>query len=283
MVNKQHGDDEVNLKDLLRLLVGYWKLIFLVTIISTSLAATYAFLATPVYQAEALLAPVVKDKNTRLSALAGQFSGLASLAGVNVGGSGGSVAEAIAILKSRDLTYKLIKDENLLPILFEKKWDAKKNEWIGNGKSPSLWKAYIKFNSLRKISQNKKTGLIKLTINWKDPALAAKWVSGLIASVNKKLRLDAIRSSEKSIKYLYDELKKTSVIKVKDSIYSLIEAQTKNMMLAKTRNEYAFRTLDAAVVPEQRIKPRRGLIVVFGFMLGGILGLLFVFFRRIFS
>ena len=273
-------DDEINLLDLWRMLAEQKKLIFILTAITTSVALAYALLATPIYRAEALLAPVAKEKGGRLSALAGQFGGLASLAGINLGGGGGSVQVAIATLKSRELTYKLIEDENLMPILFENKWNKDIKQWKNKKKPPTIWRAYKKFNLIRAISQDKKTRLIKLSIDWKDPVLAADWAGKLVARVNNKLRQEAIIDTEKSIVFLKNELKKTSNIEVKQSIYSLIEGQTKNKMLANTKQDYAFRVIDKAVVPERKIKPKRALIVVVGFILGMMLGVFAVFVRR---
>lgn len=273
--------DEISLPDLWKILLKQKKLISILTAITTLVALSYALLATPVYRAEALLAPVMKEKGGRLSALAGQFGGLASLAGIDLGGGGGSVEEAIATLKSRELTNKLIEDENLMPILYESKWDKNNKQWASIKKPPTLWDAYNKFNkSIRGIIRDNKTGLIKLTIDWTDPVLAAEWVGKLVALVNNELRQEAIMDSEKSIKYLEAELQKTSVIEIKESIYSLIEAQTKTKMLANTQEEYAFRVLDRAVVPEKKFKPKRALIVVLGFIIGGMIGVLSAFFRR---
>jgi len=274
-------NDEINLIDLWKTLIEKKKIIIVITIITTLIALIYALLATPIYRAEALLAPVSKERGGRLSALAGQFGGLASLAGINIGAKGGDLEEALATLKSREFTNKFIEDENLMPVLFEKAWDKENKQWINAERPPTLWKAYNKFNLIRVINQGKKSGLITLSINWKDPVLAAEWVGKLVERLNKKLREEAIMGSDKSIKYLEVELQKTSVIEVKESIYSLIEAQTKTRMLANTREEYAFRVIDRAVVPEQKIKPKRALIVVLGFLFGGIAGVFLALFSRI--
>lgn len=272
-------EEEINLLELWKILVEQKKIILFVTIISTLSALAYSLLSTPIYRAEALLAPVAKEKNADLGILAGQFSGLASFAGINVGGGG--VDEAIATLKSRELTYKFIKDEKLIPILFENKWDAVNKQWKRADKAPSLWGAYVMFDkTVRVISRDKKTGLITLSIEWQDPELAARWVDKLVALVNKMLRQEAILGAEKSIKYLEAELQSTSIIEIKESIYNLIEAQTKTKMLANTQEEYAFRVIDSAFVPEEKIKPKRSLIIVLGFVIGGIFGVFIAIIKR---
>ena len=276
-------DNEINLLDLWKILAKQKKLIFILTAITTFAALTYALLATPIYRAEALLAPVAKEKGGQLSALAGQFGGLASLAGINLGGGGGDIEEAIATLKSKAFINEFIKNENLMPILFENVWDKNTKQWINIENPPTLWNAYKKFKSILAIGQNNKTGLITLTIDWKDPVLASEWAGDLVERLNNKLRKEAIMASEKSIKYLEAELQKTSVIEIKESIYSLIEVQTKTKMLANTQDEYVFRVLDRAIVPEEKLKPKRTQIVIIGFFLGGVIGIIAVFFRQAIS
>lgn len=273
-------EDEINLFDLWRVLVEQKKLILLFTAISTCVALIYALLATPIYRAEVLLAPVEKEKGGHLGTLAGQFGGLASLAGIDIGGAG-SLNEAIATLESRELTNKFIEDENLLQILFEDEWDSKKKKWKNDSDAPTFWDAYEVFHkSIRFVNVDNKTGLISLAIEWKDPVQAAEWANKLVRRVNEKLRQEAIQDSEDSIQYLEAELYKTSILEIKDSIYRLIEVQTKNKMLANTQEEYAFRVLDSAVVPEKKFKPKRALLVIVGFFVGGIIALFSAYIRQ---
>lgn len=51
-------------------------------------------------------------------------------------------------------------------------------------------------------------------------------------------------------------------------------------MLANASPEYLFKTLDPAVVPELKAKPKRALIFVLGVLLGGMLGVLVVLVRH---
>ena len=55
--------------------------------------------------------------------------------------------------------------------------------------------------------------------------------------------------------------------------YQLIEEQTKTIMLANVRKDYVFKTIDPAIIPEEKDKPKRALIVILGTMLGGMLSI----------
>lgn len=220
-----------------------------------------------------------------LSALAGQFGGLASLAGVDLGGGSGTKNEAIATLKSRAFTEKFIKDENLLPVLFEEKWDNENHRWLESDQAtvPSMWSAYELFNGIRSIAEDTKTGLITLRIEWKDPVLAARWANLLVYRVNELLRAGAIDQAQRSIDYLKRELAKTSVVELQQGIYRLIEGQVNRIMLANVRDDYTFRLVDPAVVPMEKVWPKRKLIVVIGGISGFVLGLTLAFLSSLFG
>jgi uncharacterized protein involved in exopolysaccharide biosynthesis len=279
-------EDEIDLGEYWKLMVKNRKLIGIITGACTLIALIVAFLMTPIYRAETLLAPVSYEKSGGLAALAGQFGDIASLMGVNLGG-GSSVDESIAALKSREVATAFIKEHRLKRILFADRWDPAKKTWakhwwssgVGNG-TPTDWDAYSIFDSIRSVDVDSKTNLVTLTIEWKNPVLAAKWTNDLVKQVNAVRRQEAVTDAENSIRYLQEQLANTSSVEVQQAIYRLIEAQTKNKMLASTREEYAFKVIDPAVAPERKAKPRRSVIVVLGTIAGMVLGVVIVLFRN---
>lgn len=267
-------DNAIYLLDILRFLFKYKWIISGVTLLSTALATAIALKMTPIYRAEVLIAPASEEQaKSGLSALANQFGGIASLTGVDLGG-GGSRSEAIATLKSRAFTEKFVTDEGLLPILFEDQWDHENNRWNESdpAKLPSMWNTFKVFDGIRTVSDDKKTGLITLGIEWKDPTLAARWANLMVARINKILRERAIDQAQRSIDYLKRELAKTGVVELQQGIYRLIEGQVNKIMLANVRDDYAFKIVDPAVVPMERFRPKRRAIVLLGCMAGLIFG-----------
>jgi len=272
-------DDEINLLDYWRILTRYKWLIILLTIMSGAGTIALAFSLTPIYRAEVTLAPAAEDKSAA-SALAGQFGGLASLAGVNLGGSGGKTEEAIATLNSRLFTDTFIKEKKLMPILFDDIWDENNKSWkVESDKDkPTAWQAYKLFNAdIRSISEDKKSGMLALSIEWKDPKIATQWANELVERINSHQKAAAIKESQQSIEYLKNELQETSVVEMRQAIFRLIEAQTKNIMLASVRDEFVFKIIDPAVVPEENIKPKKKLMAILGTIVGFMLGVFLAF------
>lgn len=265
-------EQPINWREYWNILVEHRKLIGMITSASTLVALIAAFLITPVYRAEALLAPVSQEKSGGLSALAGQFGDLAAVAGLNLGDKKDKTAENIAALKSRALSTTFIAQQGLKPALFARSWDAEKKKWKDADDVPTDWEAFTIFDKdIRLVSVDRKTGLVTLTIDWKDPAQAAAWANSLVKHVNNRLRADTIDETEKSIGFLEKQLAQTSSVEVQQAIYRLIEAETKNKMIASTREEYAFKAVDPAVPPEKRYRPRRALMVLVGLILGLII------------
>ena len=273
-------DDEIDLMEYWRTLMRHKAILITSVLVFTLAAVAAAFLMTPIYRAEVVVAPVSEEKGGGLSALAGQFGGLASLAGINLGGGGGKVEEAIAKLKSRAFTTAFIEEQGLMPVLFDELWDPAAKRWRVDSEDdiPTAWDAYKAFDEIRSISEDKKTGIITLAIEWKDAELAARWANALVARLNKELQREAIEEARKSIAYLEQQLEQTSVIEMRQSIFRLIEAQTKNIMLANVRDEFAFKIIDKAVPPEEKAKPKRKLMVALGLVLGLFVGIFLAFF-----
>jgi len=92
--------------------------------------------------------------------------------------------------------------------------------------------------------------------------------------------LDATAEAQQSIDYLTDQLEKTQVVALERVFYSLIEEQMQTLMLANSRTEYLFKTIDPAIAPERKSQPSRALICVLGTLLGGMLGVLGVLIWR---
>jgi len=271
-------DDEINLMDYWRILMRYKWLIILLTIASAAGTIALAYSMTPIYRAEVTLAPVGEDKSAA-SALAGQFGGLASLAGVSLGGGGGKISEAIATLNSRLFTDTFITEEKLMPILYSSIWDKEKNSWkIKDQKQiPTAWKAYKLFTGIRSIAEDNKTGMLTLSIEWKDPVIATQWANALVDRINTHQKDAAIKEAQQSIEYLKNELQETSIVEMRQAIFRLIEAQTKNIMLANVRDEFVFKIIDPAVVPEDKIKPKKKQMAILGTFSGFIVGVIFAF------
>ncbi len=270
---------DIDLYGLISIAFSNKLLITLCALVFFGLAAGFAFWLKPVYRAEVLLLPADQEaESDSLSALAGQFGGLASLAGINISGDHAK-EKALTTLSSRSFTLDFIRENGLMPVLFANKWDNENQKWKpeDTAEHPTEWDAYKLFDrKVRFVEEEPRSGVIVLAIQWKDGELAARWANQLADKVNTQLRTHAIQEAETSIEYLQQELEKTSVVELQQGIYRLIENHTNKKMLANVRDDYAFEIMDPAVVPDvdDFESPKRMLMMAAGLGAGGFLGLI---------
>ena len=278
----QADSEELRLKELIGILWRGRLLIFCVTTAIVVASGAGAFLVEKTYEASIVISPVSQNSSGGglggLSGLGAQLGGLAALAGVSVG-TDSKKAESIAILQSEGLTEAYIQRNNLLPVLYYDKWDAVAKRWKVSDpkKVPTLWKANQFFKKkVRSIATDTKTGLVTLTIAWRDAQLAATWANELVQIANSYSRDKAIAEAERNIAYLYDEAAKTNVVEVRQGIYTVLETEIKQEMLARGTNEYAFKVLDPARAPERAASPQKIVWVLMGAFVGFVLSVLLV-------
>lgn len=276
--------DEITLRDLWRALAKHRRLILAVTMGAAIVAGGASLLMQDIYRGEVLLAPAQSDDGKAGIANAlGGMSGLASLAGISLS-PGSNVDEGLAVLKSRDFLWKFVQDKRLMPILFESEWDEQQKKWKENDpkKQPGQMDVYRLFNEggVLKIETDKKTRLVTVSVEWKDPALAADWANALVEQLNQYLAQQAVARIKINLKYLNEELTRTGIEELRKTLFDLIANEQKQAMLANSQKDYAFKVLDPAVQPDKKIRPRRLLIACLSGFAGGILTILLVLFKE---
>jgi uncharacterized protein involved in exopolysaccharide biosynthesis len=300
LASQNNSDDEIDLAELWRAIWSGKLTIIAISFIFAVASIAFALSKPDIYKASILLSPASSEGSGGLGALAGQFGGLASLAGISLGGGGtDKTALALEIIKSRAFleTY-IAKHELLVPLMAAKKWDRvneklilnyeiydeSTNEWLREVSypktaNPSPWEAYQRLLKLISVSQDKTTSLVTINVEFYSPKIAKEWLIWLVSDVNNFMREQDEKEAQASIDYLTKQLEKTEISAMETVFYQLIEEQTKNMMLTKVSPEYVLKTIDPAQVPESKAGPKRAFIVVLGTMLGGMLSVLIVLIR----
>jgi LPS O-antigen subunit length determinant protein (WzzB/FepE family) len=196
------------------------------------------------------------------AALASQFGGIASLAGLDVTGLDAAGRKAQAVLKSRNLAEEFVKRNGLTSELMAR-----------STQKQTLWRAVEMFRK-RVVSfrDEKRAGTTTVAIDWKDAATAARWANAYVALANELIRAAVIDDASRNIAFLNGQVSRTNVVEIQHVMYKLIEDQTKTLMLASGRIDYAFHSVDPAVAPEIRASPQRTLIVLGGLVLGLVIG-----------
>ena len=291
-----YPDDEIDLRELFATLWrGKW-IIILVTIVFAAAGVGYALYKPNIYQSSVLLAPTQDEGGA--GGLSGQLGGLASLAGISLGGEGSNqTAMAKAVLQSRAFLAGFIHRHNLtIPLMANKAWDTENEKWVidrevynpeankwliddeGESLKPTDWDMVKKFKEEHlSLSSNEENGMITLNIKSQSPPAAKEWAEKLVHDLNEHMREQDVKEAEARIAYLEGKLQETNIAGMQQVFYQLIESETRTVMLANAQNEYIFKTVDPAVVPQEKSEPKRALITVIAAMPGGMLGVFIVF------
>ncbi len=293
---QQQPGDEIDLAELWRAIwAGKW-IIVAITSLFTIASVFYALSLPNIYKSEALLAPA-EQQSGGLGSMASQFGGLASLAGVNLGGGKtDKTGLALEIMKSRAFIFKFIEKHDLiLPLMGVESWNSLTNELVYDEKvydvlsqkwvrevnaplkrKPSLQETYKEFQKIITINQDKKSSMLTVSIEYYSPKLAQQWVNWIVDAINEEMKLRDLHEANNSVNYLNSQLEETKVADFRNILYQLIEEQTKTIMFANVREQYALKTIDPALVPELKSGPKRALISVLGIFVGMVLSTLIV-------
>ena len=289
-------EDEIDLRELFTVLWAGKVMIVAITVVFAITAVIYALSVPNQYKATTLLVPSQSDGGG-LSGALGQLGGLASLAGVSIGGGESSESQvAQKIMKSWSFVEHFIVDNDLAVELYAAKgwnkasgelridqdiYDTETKTWLisdssGLAGSPSSWMLFKSFSKRLAVSEDKKTGLISVSIEYYSPHIAKRWLDLYISSINKHMQERQMEKVSRNIQYLENQIEKTEIAEMQEVFYTIIEDQLKSKMLAEASPNYVFTEVSPSMVPEEKSQPKRALICILGVLLGGMLSVLLV-------
>ena len=294
---------DIDFRDLLlELWKGKWIIIFATFLFAVG-ATVFAITRPNIYQANALLTPTESSSSGGLSTMAGQLGGLAALTGVSLGNDSGQAQLAMQVIRSRKFVDLFVKKHDLAVsivacvgwnatnnelIIDEGLYDSKSGKWLRQAEGlrtseptpQEIYEIFVRDNL--SISLDNDSGLYTISVSHFSPFIAAQWVNWLIEDINNVMRERTITEASQNLDYLKAQLSKTSISEMQSTFYKLIEEQTKSLMLAEAQEEFVFKTIDPAVVPEVKSKPNRALICILGTLVGGLIGLSIVMIRFVY-
>lgn len=292
------NNPEISLLDVYTIVLQYKKLVFATTMLSFIVSLIIALLLQNVYTSSTLLIPSTKDDN-----LSSEISGVAKLVGVNFGGENVSnLKEAIAVLTAKNFLNKFVEKHNYKPIIFSERWDSDTKKWIpqspniikritnilpikknnstkkiGSPHEPTIWELVGYFQENMVINENALDGTITISFSHHDPEFATELVNRIVTEINSNLQTDYIKRSQNINSYLQEELKTTQLAEMRSVLFNIIGDNFNNIAIAKAHEEYVFKVLDYAIVPEEKSGPKRVLIILLGMITGMVLGIVIAF------
>ncbi len=293
--------DEIDLRELFAILwQGKWWIMG-ITFLFAVAGVLYALSLPNMYKSEGIYAPAQQQGG---AALGGQLGGLASLAGVSLGGGeSNDIDQAIALMSSRPFLESAIEKFDLKPlILGVKGWNKADNQLVWDNEvydpasriwlrkppkgylpEPSLFEAYVELRKMIRVSFDEKTSLFNISVQHVSPSIALNWVSMFASELNLVFRSRDIANSNTNIRYLEDKINATSLAGMQAVFYGMVESQMQTLMLAELREDYLISNVVLPVAAEKPNSPKRKFIVLVSVLLGVIVAIFSILFRQFLS
>jgi uncharacterized protein involved in exopolysaccharide biosynthesis len=258
---RQYEEDEIDLGIYFAILRKVWWKIALLSLAAGVATLIYMFTKPNIYRATAVITPSIDDKKQNPA-----FGALASF-GVSIGGPS-SVEELETLFKSNDLTVRVFRKYNLWPIILMGEFDPAtgkiKPAWadrlFGNEKKekpPGDWDAIRVAKALLKIFANKKTGTVSVSFASPSAEGSANIVKYYIEEGKSRLQEESLDRATKNKRFIEEQIGKTLDALTRDRLYGLYGQEVEREMMARNREQFGFRVIDSARVPDQKSGPPR--------------------------
>jgi len=256
------ADSSLDLAAWIRVIwVRRWWIIVLTAIV-TAVAAAYSLMAPSWYRAEAVLMPRENSAGAGLASGLARFGGLAELASLGLGTD--NRQEPLGVLRSHGFSKRLV-EQNRLATELERAQASRLFQMGGEETVDQRDLIEIFRRSILTVSEDRKTGLVTVAIEWMDPVEAANWANIVSRQINAEMRARAMDESNRNIIFLQDQLERTETVSLQQAIARLVESEMQKAMIAQGTDQYAFRIIDEARPPIRRSWPKRSLIVFLAF------------------
>lgn len=187
-----YEEDEISLVELATTLGEEKKLIFGLPFVAGILAIVVSLLLTPIFTAKTTLLPPQNNGGGGAAAAAlASLGGLAGLAGISAGGT--TADTVVAMLKSRSAKDQIIDQFNLLEYYDE---DIRED-------------VYRELDKVVRVSSDKKSNIITVEVDDKDPELAAKMANAYYEILKGLMTRVAVTEAQQRRQFFEDQFLKS--------------------------------------------------------------------------
>jgi uncharacterized protein involved in exopolysaccharide biosynthesis len=276
-------ENEIDLGKYFAVLRKEWWKIILLSLGVGLLTLILMFLMPNAYQATAVITHALNEKkvNPTLGALA-SF-------GIDVGVPS-KVEDLETLFKSNDLTVRVFRKYNLWQIVLPDKFDPAtgriKTRWSDRlfrgekgARAPDDWDAIRAVKDLMKVSVNKRNGTISISFESPSGEDSARIVKYYLDEGKNRLQEEAFDRAAMNKKFIEEQIGKTVDALTRDRLYALYGQEVEQEMMARNREQFGFKIIDAPRVPDRKSRPERAWNISIASFLAFLVGCLVAIFR----
>ena len=132
------------------------------------------------------------------------------------------------------------------------------------------------------ISEDELTGLVTVSFEHFSPTFSKKIVEMLVDEINQYSRLNSLEKAKKNLEYLNVQILREGNVTTRGFLYSLVESELENKMIAEVNYDHVFITAQKPMVPELKNSPQRFLIVAMSVLIAMVFSIFYVLTRHYF-
>jgi LPS O-antigen subunit length determinant protein (WzzB/FepE family) len=287
--------DGLGLRSFLILLLDNLYFIVGFTTILTGVSIIYSLLATPIYEATAAMTH--SSTMTRSQSTSSSIDDIANLVQTGSVARAGTVSpeEKLAIerITSKNYFRRIYNNPVLLSCLYEEcdlsnfdintfdleVYENENKNFVSY--KPQFMKAYRKFRGSFSIFPN--VTLTHFSYKHFSAQTAYNFLNWIVIDSNNYIRDHEVNRANKTIDFLSGTLSSKKNIEVQKLVAALMQKEIQTLALSEKTDYFAFEIVDSPYVPEDRIFPKRSLIVITSFLISIFLSISILVLEKVFK
>jgi len=280
----EHREDEIDLGAYFAILRKQWWKICGISLAVGVATLLYMFTKPNLYKSTAVIMPAVDEGK--------QSPALGALVSMGISAGGPSKVEDLEVLfKSNDLTARVFNRHNHWSVLLGDAYDPatgmlRASRFPLEGvkdkapKPPGDWDAVRAASKALVITTNRKSGSLILSFESTSAQESAAILKDYLDEAKNRLQEEALDRATKNKKFIEEQIGKTVDALNRDRLYSLLGQELEREMMARNREQFGFRVIDAPRAPDRKSGPERAWNIVIASLMAFIGGCAFAVARR---
>jgi uncharacterized protein involved in exopolysaccharide biosynthesis len=247
---------------------------------------TFLFLLTRpnIYRSTAVIMPVEEDNKQSVA-----LGALASL-GLSVGGPT-KVEDLEVLFKSDDLTVRVFTRHDYWKTILGDVYDPATRKvkpgmlaFLSSGRKepspPGEWDAIRAAEDAKSVSLNRKTGSLTISFESISTEESAAILTQYLEEAKSRLQEEALKRATINKKFIEGQISRTVDALTRGRLYSLYGQEVEREMMARNREQFGFRVIDAPRIPDRKFSPKRSRSAIIAATLSFFIGCAFFIVRN---